>query len=622
MDITCALKDFTSQDPTQPSGPSAPTPSAIPIGSLIGSMRDDDGSPADIEALPELVDYNERFRDADPVLFRDGAIEETIGALIGKKKPNALLIGPAGCGKTAVVEDLARRLANRDASIPEQLEDAVVYELDLPRLVSAGGIVGALESRVDSIVEALKGADHPCVLFIDEIHRLVKNAGGGNNPYGVISQALKPVLARAEFMCIGATTMQESKSFMNDPAFSRRFTRVIIEELTREQTVSVLECVWPSMCRHYKNKVRLAGDSLKSVAAIADELSPADQHRPDNAITLLDRSCADAIIRRQRTIAETDDPTTRQQMKSMPTILSSDNVRRVAMRAATGHATPDKLDLDALRCALSRVLGQDEPIAAVVRALRKRDLHLFDEGKPLSMLFAGPSGVGKSEVARVISDVLFHEEPITLNMTEFSDPATINRIIGSPQGYVGSTWDNELPFDGLASNPYRVVLLDEFEKAHPSVQRLFMSALEDGYFKTNLSVTVSFDHAIVIATTNANHSTGKRSAIGFEAGDDVPDPAAQIDGLTGWFDSELLNRFDVVTTFNAIGRDTYAEILAADWQREAARVNGVNANAVLPDELDEGDLWRLVDESYVPAFGARPAHRAVTSEIERILLDE
>lgn len=613
-----ALKDFT--DPNSPTGSGAGAAGAPnPLPFIMSAPQTD---APDIQELKELINYNERSKDMDPVLFRDGIIEELTGALIGYRKPNALLIGPAGAGKTAIVEELARRIANADPTIPDTLKDATIYELSLQSLVSHGGIVGKLEERIQLVIDYVTNPENNIVLFIDEIHRLTKDTEGGNNPYRVVSQTLKPMLARRDLRVIGATTTQEAKSFMRDPAFSRRFTRVLVDELTCEQTAVVLEKLWPSMSKHYDDVITLNTANFKSIVEIADELSPASQHRPDNAITLLDRSCADAVIRKQHAIAAATDDVSRQQMATLPVVLRPENVRQVAMRNATGHATPDSFNVDAFDSNIARILGQDRPVSLVRRALRRRDLGIFNDKRPLSMLFAGPSGVGKSEVARIISDVLFHEEPITLNMTEYSSPADLNKIVGTPQGFSGSTWDNELPFDTLETNPYRLILLDEFEKADRSVQRLFMSALEDGYIKTALGKEIDFGHAIIVATTNANHSAGATSSVcGFMASDDIDD-ASSINELTGWFDAELLNRFSFVTTFNKIDRAVYADIVAADWKREVERIKALKPKLELDDELDEESLARLVRSTYNPLFGARPAHKAVTEEIERILLEE
>ena len=602
------LHDFSNSQGKPPA-----TSNGVPIVMGLVGPQPTQGDESDVTSM--LVDYNDRFAATDPALFRDGVVAETMGALISQRKPNALLIGPAGAGKTAIVEEIARRIETKDASVPERLAHTRVMELPLAAIVAGSGIVGEIEQKLTAVIDYASDPQNDVVLFIDEIHQLVSRS----ETYSKMAQILKPALARGDLRVIGATTNQEARSLMNDPAFNRRFTRVIVDELTAEQTVTILELVWPRMNEHYGRRIALAPDTLKNVVAIADELGGASQHRPDNAITLLDRSCADATIRSRKAIAEATDPKLAAQLAQLPIPVKTMHIRQVAMRQATGHSVPDTLDLEALDDALERIKGQDRAIEKVRHALRRRDLGIFQDKRPCSMLFAGPSGVGKSEVARIVSDVLFHERPITLNMCEYADAASINKIIGSPQGYVGSDWNNELPFDTLDANPYRLILLDEFEKADRSVQRLFMSALEDGYVTTNLNKTIDFSHAIIVATTNAGHSTGASRACGFMTQSTTPDDTMAHD-LSAWFDTELLNRFQVLTTFSAIDRATYATILADDWAREAARIKATRPDIDLADELDDETLERLVNASYTPEFGARPAQRAVEQAIEETLL--
>ena len=584
----------------------------------LGMMPAQAQSPTQNDETPEwLIDYNEKFKDADEILFRDEVIDETVMALIGQRKPNALLIGPAGVGKTAIAEEIARRLATDDPRVPDQLKDATVMELPLASLIAGGSLVGEIEKRVKETVDYASDPDRDVILFVDEIHQLMSDE---TSSYSKIAQILKPALARGDLRVIGATTTQESKRLMRDPAFSRRFSRVIVDEFTPAQTAVILESVWPAMSDHYKGLVTLNPGDLDAVVRIADELGAASQHRPDNAITLLDRACAYVTMNRARVLADAD-PQTAAALASQPAVLSERLVRETALKQATGHATPDALDTSALAENMSRIQGQDGPVERVTATLRRRDLHLFDDGKPTSMLFAGPSGVGKTEVARIISRTLFDQEPLILNMTEYANEYEgVNRLLGSSQGFIGSDWNNELPLDSLESNPYQVIVLDEFEKASRPVQRVFMGALEDGHIETALHKTVDFSHAIIIATTNASRSSGAAHHMGFVTQTSSED-ADTVSDLKQWFDAELINRFGLIVTFNALDRNTYASILAADWARECERVHGLRPNLAFDDELSEDDLAAIVTKTYVPEFGARPAHRAVTSELERRMLE-
>lgn len=617
-----ALHDFT-QDPNANSmGPGNGAPSftnfinqaAAAYQKQIAAQNPDSDT-----AVPEqLIDYNDKFKDADPALFRDEVIAATMSALISQRKPNALLIGPAGCGKTAIAEEIARRIANNDPSVPKALENTRIMEFPISSVVSGSQYVGQLEAKLDAVINYAKNPDNDVVLFIDEIHQLVSD----DQSYAKIGQILKPALARGDLRVIGATTTQESRNLDNDPAFRRRFTKVIVDELTAEQTAVIMEAIWPSMNKHYGNCIMLEPGMLSAIVHIADELGKSSNHRPDNAITLLDRSCADAVIQKHTALAKTKNQNVAQTMANQPIPLRIEHIRTVALKQASGHAMPDSLNNDALTDALERIKGQDRSLVKIQRELRKRDLRLFETKKPLSMLFAGPSGVGKTEVARIISRVLFHIDPLILNMTEYSDDQTsLNRLLGSTQGFIGSDWNNELPLDSLESNPYQLIVLDEFEKASKPIQRIFMGALEDGYIETARHKLIDFSHAIVIATTNAGHSAGAHRTCGFGTTVDTVDPDLAIaHDLKAWFDSELMNRFTMLTTFSAIDRDTYRTIVAETWTREVASLKAKGHGQDLPDELDDDTLNRLVAESYVPDFGARPATKTVQTEIEERLL--
>ena len=244
--------------------------------------------------------------------------------------------------------------------------------------------------------------------------------------------------------------------------------------------------------------------------------------------------------------------------------------------------------------------------------------HDMEEPWPMDRLLCGDVGVGKTEVTKIIAEEMTGVKPITLNMAEYHSPASINRIIGAPAGYVGSESHAELPFDTLESNPYQVILLDEFEKADRSVQRLFMNAFDEGNIKTSKGRTVDFSKAIIIATTNASHTTGATHALGFVSDNTNKANAhrSTVDTLANWFDTELLNRFTMILTFHELSRDVYRDIVADIYKREIARIKHEYRSVKMADELDDATLDTIVDETYVPKFGARPAGRAVQDYIE------
>lgn len=575
----------------------------------------------DIDVLDYMINYNEKYKNADFAMFRDEIIEQTLAILIGKDKPNTLLVGAAGVGKTKIVEDIAMRIENDHPSIPAKLLDSIVYELPLSNLVAGSGIVGQLEEKIKAVVEFAEDPNNKAIIFIDEIHQLIN----GNPTYEKIAQILKPALSRGAIKVIGATTLQESQNFLDDPALNRRFSRVIVDELSRDQTVEILKKAKASYMTHYQNKVLITDDILETIAITADQYAKAGSHRPDTALTLLDRACGDAIVARNiqiNTALSQNNQTIANALQQNPTIpITEKQIRKTAIKLMTGHNQKENINKDKLKQALSFIKGQDDVLEIVENALIRDDLKIYPRVKPLTFLFAGKSGVGKTEVAKIIATELTSVKPITLNMTEYHSSASINRIIGSSAGYVGYDSNAELPFDILESNPYQVILLDEFEKADRSVQRLFMGAFEEGYIKTARGQIVDFSKSIIIATTNASHTTGKSNAIGFGTTTTKQSQSETIDSLKGWFDTELLNRFDHVLSFNALSKDIFKEILQSIYMQDIARIKKESQRTInLSDTLSDDELSALADKTYVPDFGARPCKKAIREFIENAFL--
>lgn len=610
------LSNFTSGN----SGSTPPPGGSIPNLPPMPSMSSMTGSINDITDI--LLDYNDRFKNAGPTLFRDEVITQTISVLIGKNKPNALLVGAAGVGKTKIVEDIARRIANDDPLIPKSLKGYTIYELPLSSLVAGAGVVGQLEERVTALVDYICDRKNKAILFIDEIHQLTSD----NSPtYEKIAQIIKPALARGDMHVIGATTLQESRSFDNDPAFNRRFSRLIVDELTREQTLEILLAARPGLTTHYKHQITVSDDVLAAVTVVADEYAKAGHHRPDNAITLLDRAMADTVLHYNKQLADAaaaGDTATLTMLQNISTIPATERrVRQVAMRLMTGHAQKENLDVAQLRQELTRIKGQDSIAETLVESLHRDDLGAFPRTKPLAWMFAGASGVGKTEIAKIIAKELTGQPPIILNMTEFHSSASINRIIGSPAGYVGSDSNAELPFDCLESNPYRVILLDEIEKSDKSVQRLFMSAFDEGYIRTSQGKAVDFSKAIVIATTNAAKEAMATKVVGFGI-QAAPKHSSLVRDLEEVFETEFLARFSELLGFNPLSSEVYREILQGKYVRERAliQVNQPRKAALLPAVMPDDVLDGLVESTYVATQGARPAERAARRYIEDTLI--
>ena len=428
---------------------------------------------------------------------------------------------------------------------------------------------------------------------------------------------MKPVLARGDIRVIGATTLQEAGNLTDDPALHRRFSRVIVDELSREQTVEILKQSKSGFFKHYGNKIAIPDSILETVCFLADQYRPAGSHRPDNAITLLDRTIGDAFVRRKKQEVEAQsNPMLKQALQNMPLIPITENqLKTTAHRLMTGCSKKNTLDIASLTDKLSRIKGQDDIIKIITKLIVRHDAPLFPKNKPLALLFAGSSGVGKTEVVKILANEMTNAKPITLNMTEYHSPASINRIIGSPAGYVGSDSHAELPFDCLESNPYQVILLDELEKADKSVQRLFMQAFDEGEIKTAKGKVIDFSKAIIIATTNAGHKE-RSNTLGFATQTSKASEATVVATLSQWFDTEFLNRFDKILNFNDLSKEDYAEILQNKYKTEVARIRKETHRVKLVDEIPDDKLEELVETTYVPAFGARPAEKAAREYIE------
>lgn len=625
------LKNFTGTDDDNNGGPGGPDDLAglglfaIPSGSPGGPGAPDDNN--DVTSL--LINYNEKFKTAEPTLFRDGLIEQLLSVLISKNKPNALLVGPAGVGKTKIVEDVARRIAIGDTLIPDQLSDRVIYELPIASILATGGIVGGIERTMQALVEFASDPDNKAIIFIDEVHQITGSTSSGNGDMSArkISQILKPALARGGMSLIGATTGTESDAFDDDPAFARRFTRLLVDELEADQTRVILNTVRPGLVAHYRHQISVDDAVLEATVEIAEEFSRAGQHRPDNAITLLDRAMADRVLEQKRLIRAAEDAGDTNLvniLRSIPTVpLTLHRLQDVAKRLMTGNAVARELDVALLSADLrTRLQGQDEVIDQLVDRLARAQLELFPSKTPMTWMFAGASGVGKTETAKIVAQHLTDAEPIILNMTEFHTSADTAKIIGAPPGYLGSDSKKELPFDTLESNPHRVILLDEFEKADKAVQRLFLSAFDEGYIRNAAGKMLDFSKALVIVTTNAARESLSGTSIGFGSGPVRTSNRSLNKALSEFFDTELLGRFSLIVGFNAIDEKTFRSIMTAHYasQRDAIRQTKPRLGALLPDAIDDATLRSLSETSYIDTQGARPARKAIQTWIEDHLI--
>lgn len=579
-------------------------PLTPPLTNLANNQQTTNGIP------PELINYNSKFQNAQPISFRDSVISQTYAILLGAKKPNAILTGPAGTGKTAIAEEIARQIANKLSTVPDKLLDYTIYDLPISNIVAGSGIVGDLEEKLQNIIDF--ASSNKVILFIDEIHMLVSNQ---QSTYDKITQILKPALSRGDIKVIGATTNQEIRDFLSDPAFSRRFSNVIVDELTKDQELQILEQSLPSLIRHYDNKVDIDPDLLTSIVDISDQVLRPKTHRPDSGLSLLDRAMAESIVNKknqiQHFLANKQTQIAQKLQQDPKSHVTQRSLEKVAHLIASGSSKKPLVTKDILHQAFKPIIGQSEAVGQTIKALLLNQLNVFDEDKPLSIMLAGTSGVGKTMLSNLTASCITKTKPITLNMTEFNSSATITRILGSSAGYIGSDSHQPLPFDELETNPYQVILLDEFEKADPAVQRLFMRVLDEGKLQLANNHLIDFSKTIIFATTNASHSNTSMNGIGFNSHE------KSTDNLKTYFDTELLNRFSYVIDFNTLDKDQFTEILNNTYQDSFNKLQNRLPN--LPNKLSDSDITTLVNKFYDPAFGARPAKKAIEYYIEQYL---
>lgn len=568
-----------------------------------------------------LLNFNDRYKNKSNCKFREDVIDQTLSVLIGQEKPNPLLIGEAGVGKTKIAEELAHRLANNHVTIPDLIKGSVIFGFQPSNLVAGTGIRGQLEEKVKELLEFASDKKNKAILFIDEIHMLFS----GDPSYEQISQILKPALSRGDIKVIGATTMSEAQKLYKDPAFERRMQSVIVNELTEDQSLEILESIAPTTSSRY-NTIPLTTDLLCFMVDMSQKYSNGKSHQPDASVTLLDRVCAQLHVKRKRDIENAKDPNTGnpqllQILQTTPIVVNETNIEGIAVSLLRGHASNPTVDYDEATTEIKEtVLGQDEQIDFVMSKIKGRSLGLFETTKPLAFLWAGNSGTGKTELAKQLAKRIVDTELIIINMNELSESHHTARLIGAPAGYVGYDSMQELPLDPLKTNPYRVILLDEFEKAHREVRRLFMSALDEGYMKTARGERIRFDKAIIIATTNEGFSNKKEPVVGF--GQQIVKESnlnATLDRFGDTFEPEILNRFqNNIVGFNDITKEVYATILQNVYKKrlEYIATKKPKYRKRFADELDETTLQTLVDQSYVKKFNARPSQATIDNYIE------
>lgn len=563
-----------------------------------------------------LVDYDAKADQFTPVKFREDIIDKVVSTLTTTKHPNILLTGEAGVGKTAIVEELARLIHTKDPMITAMLDPKDrIYELPISNLTAGSSLAGELEQRVKSVIEYCTDPNNHVILYIDEIHQLF----GHDEHTGKIAQVLKPALARGDLRVIASTTTQEARTLKQDPAFNRRFTNIIVPELTDDQTYEILKLVKLDYEKHHH--ISITDDVLHYVITVADKYARSYQsHRPDTALTVFDQACAITHLANIKLSLNTS-------IKNAPANVTNKLVDKAGLQLINANIN-SQIDTDRIKNEFDKhLIGQSKAKAALVNDLAYDNLHLKDHKRPHSYLFAGATGTGKTELAKQLAINLFGDENkmITLNMTEYSSDASLTRLIGSSRGYVGSESNQPLPLDGLTSDPFQIVLLDEFEKAAKDVQRIFMQALDEGYIQLQNEQIVDFSHAIVIATTNAGVSALTKTQVGFNDRPKITQTEL-VRALAHDFPPELLNRFEHLIIFNPISKDEYKQILKIKYNNLIQSATKLNPSYQLsPQKLDLDTDYDFIDtlaeKSYNKLKNGRPAERTIFKAIAKQLID-
>ncbi len=602
----------------------------------------------------------------DPVVGRETEIERIMQILSRRTKNNPVLVGEPGVGKTAVVEGLAQRITNSD--VPELLKNKQIYTLDLAALVAGSKYRGEFEERLKKVMKEITQRGD-IILFIDELHNLV----GAGAAEGAIDAAsiLKPALARGELQTIGATTLEEYRKYLErDSALERRFQKITVDQPTTEETVQILKGLRDRYEQHHK--VNITDEALTAAADLADRYI-SDRFLPDKAIDLIDEAASRMRIKSMtsppvyRELEDEIEETRRakeaaidaQEFEKAANL--RDQERRLTQRKReladqweAGEATErpsigeeEIADIVSMWTGIpvfklteaetaklmrmedelhKRVIGQHPAVEVISKAIRRSRAGLKDPKRPTgSFIFLGPSGVGKTELARTLAEFLFGDEDtmIRIDMSEYMEKHAVSRLVGSPPGYIGYDEGGQLT-EAVRRKPYSVLLLDEIEKAHPDVFNILLQILEDGRLTDAQGRTVDFRHCIVIMTSNIGASEiAKNFQIGFSTSDDetgitYEDMKNRIMGeLKRVFRPEFINRIDEVIVFHKLARDQIKEIVDLLLQR----IRESMAERELQLELSDPAKDLLVEKGWDPAMGARPLRRAIQRYIEDPLAD-
>lgn len=534
----------------------------------------------------------------DPLIGRHEEIQRTVQVLSRRRKNNPLLVGEAGVGKTAIAEGLARRIV--DGEVPESIKEHIIYSLDLGALLAGTKYRGDFEKRLKAVLKQL-GEHEGGILFIDEIHTII-GAGAASGGVMDASNLIKPLLANGELKCIGSTTYQEYRGiFEKDRALARRFQKIDIAEPTVDETFEILKGLKEKLEEHHN--VKFSVPALKAAAELSAKYIN-DRFLPDKAIDVVDEAGAYQNL------------LTSSKRKKLISVTEIESV--VAKIARIPHKKVSARDKDTLKN-LERdlkllVYGQDEAITALSSAIKLARSGLREPQKPVGcFLFAGPTGVGKTEVTRQLANVM-GIELLRFDMSEYMEKHTVSRLIGAPPGYVGYDQGGLLT-EAVTKNPYSVVLLDEIEKAHPDVFNLLLQIMDHGTLTDTNGRQADFRHVILVMTSNAGAAEISRNSIGFSSQDNSSDG---LEVIKRQFTPEFRNRLDAIINFSPLDIKTIGLVV----DKFIMELEEQLSNKGVSFEVDKSARNWMVEHGYNQAMGARPMARLIQENIKKPLADE
>jgi len=567
----------------------------------VGSETDDPnngGKDSPLEQYTQNLNLLARQGKIDPLIGREHEVERVIQILCRRRKNNPLLVGEAGVGKTAIAEGLAWRITQGD--VPDILKEAIVYSLDMGALLAGTKYRGDFEQRLKAVLKSLKDNVH-AVLFIDEIHTLI-GAGAASGGTLDASNLLKPALSSGQLKCIGATTFTEYRGiFEKDAALSRRFQKIDVLEPSVDQTVQILRGLKSRFEEHHG--VKYSQSALSAAAELSSRYIN-DRQLPDKAIDVIDEAGA-----AQRILPKS------KQKKTIGRLEIEDIVSKIARIPAQSVSVDDRSKLQTLdRDLKSVVFGQDPAIEALASAIKMARAGLGKVDKPIgSFLFSGPTGVGKTEVAKQLAFIM-GVELLRFDMSEYMERHAVSRLIGAPPGYVGFDQGGLLT-EAVNKKPHCVLLLDEIEKAHPDIFNILLQVMDHGTLTDNNGRKADFRNVIIIMTTNAGAETMNKATIGFtnprESGDEMAD-------IKKLFTPEFRNRLDAIVSFKALDESIILRVVDKFLMQLEEQLHEKKVDAT----FSTGLRAYLAKKGFDPLMGARPMQRLIQDTVRKALADE